>query len=318
MRAGLTPRQPDSSYTGDQMSGKSALPASGPLAPGQHEAVLNGVRLHYTVSGSGPALLAHSGGPGMDARCWDDFAHIDDFATVVSLHPRGSGLSEAAPTDAYALSDYAADLEALRRHLNLERPVLMGWSHGGMVAQQYAFSYPDALSKLVLVDTAAYFGEFLADVESAVKGFKDQPWYAESFAALQSEWAGDYHSDADMVRLWALEMKFYFKQFDARAKAYQERTRDLPLRIAPLKAFNEREAPSMDLRPRLKEVRVPTLIIVGRHDFITTVDMAHELARHLPDARLEIFEESGHFALVEEPEKFYQVVRQFVVGQGGV
>src|SRR5882672_3523336 len=94
------PEMPDSTYTGDQMSSKSAHPAAGPLAPGQHKAVLNGVRLHYNVRGSGPALLAHSGGPGMDARCWDDFAHIDDFATVVALHPRGSGLSGPAPDDA--------------------------------------------------------------------------------------------------------------------------------------------------------------------------------------------------------------------------
>jgi proline iminopeptidase len=293
----------------------STIANPNPLAPGEHEAVLNGLRLHYTIYGSGPALLAHSGGPGMDARNWDDFALIHEFATVIALHPRGSGLSEAAPDDAYGLADYVADLEALRQHLGLERPVLMGWSHGGMVAQQYAFTYPDALSKLILFDTAAYFGEFLADVESAVKVFQDQPWYAESFAALQSEWAGEYHSDDDMARLWALEMKFYFKRFEARAEAYQKRTQDLPVRIAPLKFFNEREAATMDLRPKLKEVRVPTLIIVGRQDFITTPAMAQEMASHLPGARVEVFEESGHFAVIEEPEKFYQVVKHFVQGQ---
>jgi proline iminopeptidase len=297
------------------MSDQATPPAPGPLANGEHEAVLNGVRLHYTVRGSGPALLAHSGGPGMDARDWDDFALIHEFATVVALHPRGSGLSGPAPDEAYGLADYAADLEALRQHLGLEQPVVMGWSHGGMVAQQYAFTYPDALSKLILFDTSAYFGEFLADVESAVKAFKSEPWYAESFAALQSEWAGDYHSDEDMARLWALEMKFYFKHFDARAEAYQQRTQDLPVRIAPLKYFNEREAPTLDLRPRLKEVRVPALIIVGRQDFITTPAMAQEMARHLPQAQLEVFEESGHFAVIEEPEKFYRVVKRFVQGQ---
>jgi len=294
------------------MTTPSSPPPPSPLAGGEHEAVLNGVTLHYSVCGSGPALLAHSGGPGMDARDWDDFALIHEFATVVAVHPRGSGLSGPAPDGAYGLADYAADLEALRQHLGLERPIVMGWSHGGMVAQQYAFTYPDGLSKLILFDTSAYFGEFLADVESAVKAFRNEPWYAESLAALQSEWAGDYHSDEDMARLWALEMKFYFKHFGARAEAYQHRTQDLPVRIAPLKYFNEREAPTMDLRPRLKDVRVPTLIIVGRQDFITTPAMAQEMARHLPQARLEVFEESGHFAVIEEPEKFYQVVKRFV------
>lgn len=288
------------------------------VLPGEYDAVLNGVRLHFTVRGSGPALLAHSGGPGMDARGWDDLAHIDDFAKVVILHPRGSGLSQAAPDGAYGLADYAADLEALRRHLELERPIVMGWSHGGMVAQQFAFTYPGSLSKLILFDTAAYFGEFLGDVEAAVKEFKDQAWFAESFPALQKEWAGDYQTDEDMAQLWALEMKFYFKRFDDRAEAYHRRTQQLPVRIAPLKFFNEREAPAMDLRSRLPEVPVPTLIIVGRHDFITTVGMAQEMAQHLPDARLEIFEESGHFAVIEEPEKFHRIVKEFVASQTGV
>ena len=283
------------------------------LAPGEYDAVLNGVRLHYTVRGSGPVLVAHSGGPGMDARFWDDFAQIDEFVTVVTLHPRGSGLSDPAPGDAYLLPDYAADLEALRRHLGLDRPIVMGWSHGGMVAQEFACAYPGSLSRLILVDTAAYFGEFLSDVEAAVQAFREQPWYAESFAALKREWAGEYETDDDMGRLWTEEMKFYFKQFDARAEAYHARTRDLPVRIAPLKVFNEREAPTMDLRPRLAGILVPTLVIVGRHDFITTVGMAQEMARHLRDARLEVFEDSGHFAVLEEPEKFFRVVKEFAV-----
>ena len=286
--------------------------APNPMSPGEHETVLNGVRLHYTVRGSGPAILAHSGGPGMDARGWDDFARTDEFATVVAVHPRGSGLSAAPLDEAYGLADYAADLEALRQYLGVERPIVMGWSHGGMVAQQFAITYPGSLSKLILFDTTAYFGEFLQDVGAAVAAFKDEPWYADSFAALQAEWAGDYTSDEDMGRLWAREIKFYFKHFDARAEAYARRTQDLPVRVAPLKAFNEREAATMDLRSELRNVQTPTLIIVGRHDFITTPAMAQEMARNLPKARVEVFEESGHFALVEEPEKFYQVIKTFV------
>lgn len=283
------------------------------LAPGEYDAVLNGIRIHYTIRGSGPALIAHYGGPGMDARGWDDFAGIDQFVTVIAIHPRGSGLSDPAPNQAYLLPDYVADLEALRQHLGLERPILMGWSHGGMVAQQYAFTYPDVLSKLILYETTACLGEFLSDIEAAVQKFKDQPWFEESYAALKKEWAGEYHSDAEMARLWEHEMKFYFKTFDARAEAYHQRTKDLPLRIDPLRVFNEREVPTLDLRPRLKDIRVPTLIIVGRHDFITNVAMAEEMARRIPNARLEILENSGHFGHIEEPDKFHQIIRRFVL-----
>lgn len=282
------------------------------LIPGDYDVILNGIRLHYTVRGHGPALIAISGGPGMDARGWDDFAQIDDFVTIVQLHPRGSGLSDPAPDHAYLLPDYASDVEALRLHLGLDRPVVMGWSHGGMIAQQFASTYPESLSKLILFDTAAYFGEFLNNIEAAVTAFKDQPWYAQSFAALQKEWAGDYQTDDDMAALWAHEMKFYFKHFGPREAAYHERTRHLTVRIDPLKTFNEREAPTMDLRPQLANVTVPTLVIVGRHDFITTVSMAEEMVKYLPLARLEIFDDSGHFAFVEEPDKFRRVIHDFV------
>ena len=282
------------------------------LIPGEYDVMLNGVQIHYTVRGSGPVMIAHSGGPGMDARGWDDFSGIDDFVTLVAIHPRGSGLSGPAEGEAYLLPDYASDLQALRLHLGVDKPIVMGWSHGGMVAMQFASTYPDALSKLILIDTSAYFGEFLSDIEGAVQEFKDETWFERSFAALKAEWAGEYQTDEDMVRLWAEEMKFYFKKFDERTEAYHERTKELPVRIAPLKTFNDREAPTLDLRPQLHKISVPTLIVVGRHDFITNVAMAEEMLKHIPSARLVIFEDSGHYAMVEEPGKFYQVIKEFV------
>jgi proline iminopeptidase len=282
------------------------------LQTGEFDTDLNGIRIHYTVRGAGPPLIAISGGPGMDARGWDDFGGIDEFVTVIAIHPRGSGLSVDSPDGAYTLGDYAADVDALRRHLGLERPVIAGWSHGGIVAQHYAFTYPDGLSRLILIETAAYFGDFLDDVEAAVAEYRHEPWYAASFDALKKEWAGEYETDEDMTALWAEEVKFYFKRFDDRARAYLDRTKALPIRIAPLKAFNENEAPTLDLRPSLANVRVPTLIIVGRHDFITTVAMAEQMAEHLPQSRLVVFEDSGHFPLVEERDKFQRVLGDFV------
>lgn len=282
------------------------------LIPGEYDVVLNDVHLHYTVRGSGTDLIAHSGGPGMDARVWDDFARIDEFVTLVAMHPRGSGLSGLAANDAYLLPDYAADLYALRLHLGVDKPIVMGWSHGGMVAMQYAFTHPDALSKLILVDTSAYFGEFLGNMEGAVQEFKNEPWFKKSFAALKAEWAGNYKTDKAMSRLWAEEMKFYFMRFEEKAQAYHERTKDLSIRIGPLRTFNDKEAATLDLRPHLNKITVPTLVLVGRHDFITNVAMAEEIVKHIPNARLVIFEDSGHFALVEEPEKFYRVIKEFV------
>lgn len=283
-----------------------------PLDAGAHDVLLNGVRLHYTVSGSGPVIVAHSGGPGIDARTWGELAGIDGFATVVVLHPRGSGLSHDAPDGAYRLADYAADLDALRRHLGLDDFVLLGWSHGGMVAIQYAATYPRAVSRLVLYSTTAFLGDFVDDIEAAVQTFRDQPWFEDSYAALQDEWQGNYQSGAEMSGLLLRELKFYFHEFDERAAAYLESISTYDVRIDSLKAFNADEAPSLDLRPRLAQITAPTLVLAGRSDFITTAAMAEEIARLTPDAQLEIFERSGHFAFIEEPERFNRVIKAFV------
>lgn len=285
----------------------------GTLTPGDHDLERENVRIHYEVRGEGPPLIAHSGGPGMDARMWDDFAGLEQWFTLIVPHPRGSGLSSVPVDGAYRLRDYAADLEALRQHLGLERPALIGWSHGGMVAMRYAIDYPTELSKLILYDTSAYFGEFLDDIDAAVQAYRNEPWFDESYRALQAEWAGEYETDAEMAALWADEMKFYFHQFDDAARAYHQRTKDLPVRVAPLKAFNEQEAESLDLRPELAAVEAPTLVIVGRDDFITNVRMAEEMRDHIPNATLRVFEQAGHFAHIEMPDAFASTVRDFLL-----
>ena len=69
----------------------------------------------------------------------------------------------------------------------------------------------------------------------------------------------------------------------------------------------------LDYRPRLGEVRVPTLLLTGRHDPQTPVACAQELAAGIPNARLVLFEQSGHYPFVEEPGAFWEAVRAFLI-----
>jgi proline iminopeptidase len=76
-------------------------------------------------------------------------------------------------------------------------------------------------------------------------------------------------------------------------------------------AFAE-NMPRFDVRHRLKEINAPTLVIVGRHDAITPVSCSQEIADAIPIARLEVFEFSGHSPPSDEPEKFEQVLSDFL------
>jgi pimeloyl-ACP methyl ester carboxylesterase len=150
------------------------------LQPGEHQAAgHDDVVLHYRVSGRGPVLIAHPGGPGTGAAFLGDLAGLEDVATIVWLDPRGTG-SSTAPADptAYSLNHYAADVDALRAHLGLERVGLLGFSHGGMVAMRYAAEHPDRLTHLVLLDTApALDEEAMTRVAAAMDRRSGEAWY---------------------------------------------------------------------------------------------------------------------------------------------
>ncbi|MFQ5945491.1 MAG: alpha/beta fold hydrolase [Anaerolineae bacterium] len=275
----------------------------------------DGLRLHYSVVGTGPACLVLAGGPGMDPAYLESMGGLDRFLTLYRLDHRATGGSET-PKDAtaFSLAHYTADVEAFRMHLGLEEPVMLGHSHGGMIAMQHAIDHPGAAGKLVLVDTAAEVTEFLADIDAAVQDYRHEPWFEDAYSALQKEWAGEYETAEELAEIVWSEMRFYFKTFGDRERAYKERIEHLPVNPIPLRWFNENEVESMDLRPALESVQTPALVVAGRHDFITNVKMAADVAARLPHADLVIFEESGHFPFIEEPERFRAVVRAFVTG----
>jgi proline iminopeptidase len=70
--------------------------------------------------------------------------------------------------------------------------------------------------------------------------------------------------------------------------------------------------PSFDIVGRLQSITVPTLVLVGRHDWITPLQASEEIARHIPNGRLVIFDKSGHAPQVEERERFLGEVRAFL------
>src|SRR6187551_2941615 len=103
----------------------------------------DGRTLSYLREGDGPTLVCHPGGPGFSARYFGDLAGLGASFTLVMLNPRGSeGSDRPADPRAYATGDYVSDLDELRAHVGLERMLLLGHSHGGMVAAAYAAGHP--------------------------------------------------------------------------------------------------------------------------------------------------------------------------------
>jgi len=276
----------------------------------------DGRKLTYRKLGHGPVLVCHPGGPGFSADYFGDLAALWEQYTLIMLNPRGTGASER-PADrrAYGIDDYVRDVEDLRQHLGLERMLLLGHSHGGVVAQAYAAKYPDHVRRLVLASTLARFGP---DQEQAMRQGMDrrsaQPWAADAAAALEAEQAGNFTSDQELSELVFRELPLYFAHYGGVEAGYVDTLRTEVVNADALKLFNEEIFTTFDLRGRLPAIKCPTLVITGDEDFICGPLCAQEICAGVSGARLVIVGDAGHMTFVEQPQTFHDEVTDFLTG----
>ena len=221
----------------------------------------------------------------------------------------GTGGSER-PEDphAYRLQDYVSDLEELRDHLRLERMMLLGYSHGGIVAQAYAIAHPGRVRKLVLACTAPRFGPEQAAASQAAKEKRSgQPWFAE---ATEVDLDGEMTDDERREAFFRL-MPMYFAHFGPAEAGYLDTFRTDPINADAGRVFSQ-EVETLDLRAGLAHLRVPTLVITGEEDFICGPVCADEIADAIPNAQKVIVGDAGHMIFMEQPQAFHDAVADFL------
>jgi pimeloyl-ACP methyl ester carboxylesterase len=271
---------------------------------------VDGIRQVYHVAGRGPVCVAHSGGPGIH-WAYLRSPELEERFTMVYLEPVGTGESgRLATADDYLLDTYVRFLAAVVDHLGLPRVYLLGHSHGGFVVLKYALEYPDRVAGLILYDTSAVTGpEFWAAAMAAVTAypqrFPDNPEAAAIPAAFQQlETATD---DDTVSRALAAALPIYFADFWSRQAEFAPFRAGIRAWVEPSGA---QDPEPFDLRPRLAEIAAPTVVIVGRHDFISGPTWAAQLADGIPGAQLRVLARSGHFGHVEQPAEFADAAAQ--------
>jgi proline iminopeptidase len=288
------------------------------LTSGPRKFTSHGVELAAHVAGSGPVLFAHPGGPGSE---WSylRMKEVEKAFTVVYIEPVGTGSSgKLARVADYTIPRYVEDIEALRAHLGLERFYLLGHSHGGFVAQAYALAHGDRLAGLILYDTTPTTGaEWQKDLERNLEWFEREPWFADAAAALAQETSAT--TDEELTAILRREAPLYFADYSGRKGELDPLIATMRISVAPTKGTAEpgapREvgvAPVFEVRDRLAEIRVPTLVLVGRRDFVCSLEMAKILDTGIPESRLVVLERSGHMGHIEEPELFARAVTGFL------
>jgi pimeloyl-ACP methyl ester carboxylesterase len=276
----------------------------------------DGRKLSYDIRGEGDLLLCHPGGPGFSGTYFGDLGGLERSRTLVVLDPRGTGNSDPpASQDAYALADYVADLGHVQDHLGVDRIDLLGHSHGSLVALLYAAEQPARVEQLVLVATTPRFHEQqLEAMEAAMQQRSGEPWFEDASAALEEEQEGRFADDAELGRLVARELPFYFAQYGENERAFVQLALEQPVHANALRYFNAHEFLTFDLRPALPRVVAPTLVVAGEADFILGPPACREVAEGIANARLEVLEGVGHMPWVERPQAFVATVSDFVNG----
>lgn len=274
----------------------------------------DGRALAYEVRGEGDPLLCHPGGPGFSGAYLGNLGGLEGTHSLVVLDPRGSGGSDPPGSpDAYALDDYVSDFELTRAHLGLERVDVLAHSHGSLVALLHASRYPDRVKRLVLVAAGARFQqEQIEAMQAAIEQSSNEPWFADASEAMRAEQEGEFRDDAELGRLVARELPFYFAHFGEAERAFVDHALEQPVHAAALRYFNANEFLTFDLRPALAGIAARTLVLAGEQDFILGPRACQEVADGISGARLHVLEGVGHMPWVEQPATFVAAVSDFL------
>ena len=266
------------------------------------------VSLFVKVIGQGYPLVLMHGGPGQDHTSLLPLQPCADQFTLVFYDHRCNGRSEGADVTSMTWENLTADAEALRQALGFDKWAVLGHSFGGNVALEYALRYPQSLSHLVLMDTGgdarvphnapeilAKRGYSAAAVQAARRFYNGQLTPSEYFPAVM-KFSKAYFYHFSLLGL-AHDMVF-----GPHVKFRPEAT---------IFGFSQL-CTGWTVMDRLGEIKVPTLVLAGRHDFLFPPEHQAILADRLPNARLEIIERAGHIPQAERTAEVIEVVKSFL------
>jgi pimeloyl-ACP methyl ester carboxylesterase len=203
-----------------------------------------------------------------------------------------------------------ADFDALRRHLGLETVNAIGWSNGAMNLILLAAELPATLSSAIFVHGAASFSE------DDMKAFAEEyPELMKQYQAFLKEMEDESLSPEDKTaRLREFYLDTYFPEMFADSEAGRAKIKEMYANAElswPHAEYSEKESPVFDAKDKLPAITARSLVIAGAHDMIP-LEKAKTMDQGLSDSELVVFEDSGHFAPVEELEKFKTVLYKFL------
>jgi proline iminopeptidase len=269
---------------------------------------INDNELNVEVLGDkdAPVLIAHHGGGGIGdlEEPKATFGPLADQYRVVVFDARGCGQSEGKPPFSHA--QWAADVDGLREWLEVDQIIVAGGSYGGFIALEYAIAYPEHTRAMILRDTSAD----RSNLDRAYENARNQDRIEINWDNFNRYWHGEITDDEDLKQRWKDIIPLYDFEYNE-----EKSNADVEKRIYRHEAHNWcflYNMPNYDLRPQLPNITAPTLVTVGRTDWVTPVSSAETIASLIPNSKLVVFEKSGHSPQHEEYELFQSTMRDFL------
>lgn len=252
----------------------------------------DGCQLHVQSSGQGLKSIIMLHGIMMSGEVFKrQVDALSKSCRVVTVDLRGFGQSDK-PESGYSLDTYVADLKHLIDRLELVRPVIAGWSMGGLIAMAFAATFPETASRLILIGSTPCLMQ-RPDWPDAIP-----PAAAEQLGQL---FATDYGAGVDAF------CGMMFPETDAAEDA--DFIKRIMLATPPHVTFACLEnLGGADLRPLLDAIRDPVTVICGAQDMACPPAASRFMAEKL-GGTLTLIDGAGHCAFLTRPEQFNEVLR---------
>ncbi len=277
---------------------------------------IDGVNLHYLCGGSGPPLvLVHGLGSSAAVEFFHNLEPLAAHHRVLAVDLPGFGGSDK-PVLEYTIELFVKAVTDLMASESVERAALIGVSMGGRVALGLALESPEKVERLVLVDALGVGTprRVLAYRILLTKGLGELTLRGTARAlrrmnpaTIRRFWGWYLQRPNRVNTLWTDERIANHGTLLATPEyraAYLSALRS----ISGMRQLRDGVA----VENRLPELRMPTLLIWGRHDHIFPASHAEAARNRIPNGRVEIFDDSGHTPQMEEPDRFNRLVLDFL------
>jgi len=268
---------------------------------------LFGTQISVVEAGRGPVVVLVHGLAGSNHNWAPVIPRLAERFRVVAVDLPGHGDSEK-PRGDHSLGAYATLLRDLLEVLGYRRATVVGHSLGGGIAMQFAYQFPERCERLVLVASGGLGREVTLLLRAATLPGSEWvlPVIANHWVRDAARWIGRRLSWLPMRPSPALREvgRAYSSLADAGARGTF---------VEELRGVMDLQGQRVSAMNRIHlAAYVPTLIVWGARDPFIPVAHAIDASRRIPNGRIEIFERSGHFPMVEEPQRFARVVTEFM------